>query len=292
LNQSLNAQISSSAPQNQQLTCYLSSHQVGAGQYLDVQGTNTLSVTNPLGELVCCLDESGTNDQSPIITTGGYVATAAAWAGFERRAGDVFCAYGLQYLHGVEFQNRKPPYNTWSPIKQRTFLIELFDIVRDTVEFGVTFSVRKSAYGQAKKDHGLAINESGYGFAFRSAVDLILRDEIVQEAIAKLGVKLSFVVESGCPNEGDVRRIFNQHKQHTDLAGIMGTLKVANKKAAIALQVSDFLAHQTRRYVDVCEAHGGAYQPMPDALSIMTNKIVYRDAVATGFYPTRPTIAA
>src|SRR5258706_18433 len=159
-------------------------------------------LTGPLGDLVCCLDESGAHYQSPIVTTGGYIATASAWAEFERRASAIFSAYGVRYLHGVEFQNRKSPYRTWSPIKQRTFLTELFDAVRDAVEFGVTFSVRKSAYTQAKKEHGLAVNESGYGYAFRGALDLILRDEIVRDANAKLGVKLSFVLESGGPNEG------------------------------------------------------------------------------------------
>jgi hypothetical protein len=249
-------------------------------------------LTGPLGHLVCCLDESGTHDQSPIVTTGGYIATASAWAKFESRASAIFSAYGVRYLHGVEFQNRKSPYRTWSPIKQRTFLTELFDAVRDAVEFGVTFSVRKSAYTQAKKEHGLAVNESGYGYAFRGALDLILRDEIVRDANAKLGVKLSFVLESGGPNEGDVRRIFNEHKENPALARMMGDLKVADKKSAIALQVSDFLAYQARRYVDACEAAGGAYPPMSETLSIMTDKIVYRDAVATGFHPTKPTIAA
>jgi len=31
---------------------------------------------------------------------------------------------------------------------------------------------------------------------------------------------------------------------------------------------------------------GVAYPPMSETLSIMTDKIVYRDAVATGFHPT------
>src|SRR5260370_3389677 len=134
-----------------------------------------------------------------MVTTGGYIAAAPAWAKFESRASAIYNAYGVQYLHGVEFQNRKLPYKTWSAIKQRTFIIELFDAVRDTVEFGVTFSVRKSAYAQAKKDHGLATNESGYSFPFRAALDFILRDEIVRDATARLGVKLSFVLESVGP---------------------------------------------------------------------------------------------
>src|SRR5258706_3820790 len=47
-------------------------------------------LTGPLGDLVCCLDESGTHDQSPIVTTGGYIATASAWAKFESRASAIF----------------------------------------------------------------------------------------------------------------------------------------------------------------------------------------------------------
>src|SRR5258708_38205315 len=86
----------------------------------------------------------------------------------------IFNAYGVDYLHGVEFHHRKAPFNMWSPIKQRTFVIELFDIVRRTVEFGVSFSVRKDAYLHAKTTHARNRNESAYGYAFRGALDHIL----------------------------------------------------------------------------------------------------------------------
>jgi hypothetical protein len=110
--------------------------------------------------LVSYLDESGTNEQSPIITIAGYIALVSAWARFEASTRSIFDAYGVRYLHGVDFQNRKPRFNTWSRIKQRTFVIELFDAVRRTVEFGVTFSVRKDAYLQAKRIHARNRNES------------------------------------------------------------------------------------------------------------------------------------
>ena len=172
--------------------------------------------------LVCNLDESGTNKQSPIVTIGGYIAVASAWSDFEVTARSIFNAYGLGYLHGVEFQNRKPPFNTWSPIKQRTFVTELFDVVRRTVEFGVTFSVRKDAYLQAKQVHGRNRNESAYGFAFRGALEHILHDEVVRLAISDYQARLSFVVESGCANQDDLRRIFEIHKAHPSLTSFMG----------------------------------------------------------------------
>ena len=241
--------------------------------------------------LVCNLDESGTNKQSPIVTIGGYIAVASAWSDFEVTARSIFNAYGLGYLHGVEFQNRKPPFNTWSPIKQRTFVTELFDVVRRTVEFGVTFSVRKDAYLQAKQVHGRHRNESAYGFAFRGALEHILHDEVVRLAISDYQARLSFVVESGCANQDDLRRIFEIHKAHPSLTSFMGGLDFADKKSTIALQIADFLAYQSRRYVAACEERGG-YAPMPDVFAIMTDRIPYRDAVATGFHPTRPADAA
>jgi len=64
---------------------------------------------------VCNLDESGTNKQSPIVTIGGYIAVASAWSSFEMTARSIFNAYGVGYLHGVEFQNRKLPFNIWVP---------------------------------------------------------------------------------------------------------------------------------------------------------------------------------
>ena len=66
---------------------------------------------------VCNLDESGTNKESPVVTIGGYIALASAWSDFELKARSIFDAYGVHHLHGVEFQHRKPPFNTWSPIR-------------------------------------------------------------------------------------------------------------------------------------------------------------------------------
>jgi hypothetical protein len=239
--------------------------------------------------LVSYLDESGTNEQSPIVTIGGYIALVSAWPNFEASTRSIFDAYGVRHLHGVEFQNRKPPFKTWSPIKQRTFVIELFDAVRRTVELGVTFSVRKDAYLQAKRTHARNRSESAYGYAFRCALDQILRDEVIRRVIADHRATLSFVVESGCANQNDLRRIFEEHKAHRSLAGIIGKLDFADKKSTIALQTADFLAYQSRRYVADCEALGGKHTPMPDVLKIMTDGIVYCDAVATGFYPAKPS---
>jgi len=171
-------------------------------------------------------------------------------------------------------------------------VIELFDVVRRTVEFGVTFSVRKDAYLQAKQVHGRNRNESAYGFAFRGALEHILHDEVVRLAIAEHQARLSFVVETGCANQDDLRRIFEIHKAQPSLAPIMGGLDFADKKSTIALQIADFLAYQSRRYVAACEERGGKYAPMPDILAIMTDRIPYRDAVATGFHPTKPADAA
>ena len=64
---------------------------------------------------------------------------------------------------------------------------------------------------------------------------------------------------------------------------------IATGSASVELEVSvaDFLAYQSRRYVAECEALG-RHAPMPDVLEIMTDRIVYCDAVATGFYPAKP----
>jgi hypothetical protein len=114
----------------------------------------------------------------------------------------------------------------------------------------------------------------------------------IRPAVTEHGATLSFVVENGCANGEDIRPIFNVHKAHPSLARVMGRLDFAEKKSTIALQTADFLAYQSRRYVAECEARRGDYAPMPDTLMIMTDRIFYRDAVATGFNPTKPATAA
>jgi len=127
-------------------------------------------LTGPLGDLVCCLDESGAHDQSPIVTTGRLHCDLRRH-GPSSRVGRVPFFFGVRCAvparRGI-FKNRKSPYRTlesdqaadvFSPSCLTRFVMQL--------SFGVTFSVRKSAYTQAKKEHGLAVNESGYGYAFR-----------------------------------------------------------------------------------------------------------------------------
>jgi len=80
---------------------------------------------------------------------------------------------------------------------------------------------------------------------------------------------LSFVIESGNKNNEDVVRVFNGLKtQIPELR--LRSLSITSKSSSVALQMSDFLAFYSRRYVTKYE-EACRMLPEPTLLSIAPN---------------------
>ena len=57
--------------------------------------------------LVAYLDDSGTDDSSPITTIAGYVARDDAWTAFETDVAPILAGYGVQALHAKDFHDTR-----------------------------------------------------------------------------------------------------------------------------------------------------------------------------------------
>jgi hypothetical protein len=68
------------------------------------------------------LDDSGTDDRSPVITMAGYVAHSHHWAIFDKRAKKLYPCYGITKLHSSDFHGTKGEFAGWTGDKKMEFV--------------------------------------------------------------------------------------------------------------------------------------------------------------------------
>ena len=196
--------------------------------------------------LVCYLDDSG-NKTDPIITIAGYLSLADEWKLFEQKARAYLSDKNVSHLHTVDFHHAKREFEDWSWERRTDFICGLYDILAPHCGLSVEFTVLKSVYVARHTEHGRPLVNSSFGFCFLGIIDRLAKDEGVSVLLAQSDMSLSFVVESGHRNNGDIERIFKRHK--ADPKGqIFNTLEFADKKSNIALQMADFVAYYSRRF--------------------------------------------
>jgi hypothetical protein len=120
--------------------------------------------------LVCKLDASGTDRGNKIVTMGGYVALLLPWHKFEIEARKVCEREGVSVIHAKEFYDTDGDFAGWSRGKKESFVREIHAISLGKLELGVTFSIPKSEFYNAKRQHHVAHSESPFGFCLRSII--------------------------------------------------------------------------------------------------------------------------
>jgi hypothetical protein len=234
--------------------------------------------------LVCKLDASGTDAENPIITMGGYVGLLTGWLDFEVQARAIFDRYEVNVLHAKEFYDTDDDFEGWTKLKKQTFVRELQDCIRGRLKLGISTSVVKAEHSRMKKDRNIGHNESAFGFCLRHTIARLVSDPVMEEAF-KTGLDLTVVHESGDDNAGDAQRVFNQIKaispEHNRRLRSFG---FADKASTIGLQIGDFLAVTSRKYVGKYSETTG-YPEQPAILSILRDRIYLIGDVVTGWKP-------
>jgi hypothetical protein len=198
--------------------------------------------------MVCYLDDSGTDKQSPVLTMAGYVGLQLHWAAFELSAAKIFTAYSVTSLHAVDFNATKNQFEGWPRARKEAFIARLLWELKKAAPFGVMASITKTAYAKAKR-LGEHAQQSAYGHCFGKVLDAIMWSKHMKFAASR-GATLSFAVERGNRNDRDVQRVFNKAKWDPRNLGVEKVLKsveFVDKKSSIALQMADFLAFTGRR---------------------------------------------
>ena len=229
--------------------------------------------------LVCYLDDSGNNDD-PITTLAGYISPAQDWLHFEVEAREFFDGIGLPYLHTVDLHMRRGEFKGWSREQTVEFANHFYRILDKHAYAGFEFSVLKSTYEARKSVYNVEHQSSPIGFCLHGIVDRLVKDEGIKDVLALPDVNLSFVVESGNKNQGDIRRRFNRIQKQDPERFV--SICFAPKKERIALQAADFLAYFCRRLRTRDPAHK-RYKDEMEFFEFAKGGMIHRPFLATDF---------
>jgi hypothetical protein len=231
--------------------------------------------------LTCYLDDSGSNKQSPVMVIAGYMATLTSWKDAERGIRPIFDRHGVKVLHGKKFHDRDAEFSGWSPTQKLEFVGEVYGEFRQHSPLGLSHAILKSIYQQRKTESGLNRNTSAFGHAFVMTFNSLVKHPGVKEHLVAHRSGLSFILETGNANNQDVLRAFGNLKKKYKLDWL-ASLSFADKQSSIAIQLSDFLAFHTRRYIDEREVVGPSH-PHSDILKLMMDGIPNIGRMATDF---------
>ena len=234
--------------------------------------------------LVCKLDASGTDRENKIITMAGYVGLLLPWFEFEIKAREVLDREGVDVLHPKEFYDTKEAFSGWPRSKKEAFVREIHEVSLGRLELGISFSILKTEFYAARREHKVAHSESPFGFCFRSIIHALMTDAVLARVLDK-GENLTVVLESGDKNAADAERIFRWAKeQNPTIDRVLYSFGFADKRSSVGLQWADFLAVTTRRYADAYQRLG-TYPEEPAIISILRDRLYMIDHVAAAFVP-------
>jgi hypothetical protein len=200
-----------------------------------------------IGMFACYLDDSDSK-LSSVTTMAGYLARVSAWREFEKEVEPVFNNYGVEILHTKELHDTKGCFENWTRIKKETFIGEIYAIANKYVSLAISVSARKNSVQRMRKESRKNSGVSAYGVCFNSIVFSVVRHKSLRDEIKRDGV--SFIVESGHVNNGELERFFHKQKKHPLYTDVIRSLKFVGKEDSRAIQIADFFAFHSRR----CEA--------------------------------------
>jgi hypothetical protein len=196
------------------------------------------------------LDESGANDDSPIMLMGGFLASAEQWERFDSEWRSLLSSSGIQYCHGTELVHGTKEFRGWSYQRRLAFQEQANRIIPEYIELGVTAIIRKDDYNsiyKAAPNPKKLRKDSKYAVLFRGCLWAVLAAVTDNLEIAKQS-QVNFVLEAGAKNSGDAIRLFELGKENliAEWSSLLGTLTLGTKESP-GLQAADLLVYASNR---------------------------------------------
>lgn len=199
--------------------------------------------------LTCYLDDSGTHDDSPIVTIAGYVMDDAGWSAFETDAAVICERRGLasRPLHAVDMQQGNPPYEDWSVLNKHAFVAQLCLAMKPHAPLGLSLSVTREFYDRRAQEAGRSSVYTPYAWAFQVILNWILTSVLVGKKAREEGVR--FVVEQGSKNNAGITRAYEYVAETyaDELGSTLRGLSFVPKNHSRAIQMADLIAYYSYR---------------------------------------------
>jgi len=199
--------------------------------------------------LTCYLDDSGTHDESPLVTIAGYIMDDEGWAAFERDA-ELICAnrgFAGRPLHAVDMQQNNPPYEDWSILNKQAFIAQLCLALKPHGPLGSSISVTRKFYERRAREAGRSSVYSPYAWAFQVILNWILTSVQIGKKVREEGVR--FVVEQGSKNNDGIAHAYEYvaRTYAEELGSTLRGLEFVPKGHSRAIQMADLLAYYSYR---------------------------------------------
>jgi hypothetical protein len=200
------------------------------------------------------IDESGTHG-SPVTILGGWVGRLGQWAIFDPKWSKLLKRHELAFFHSHELRQSKGAFKGWSIAQKQDFMAAAARIALRSLEFGFTIILSEEDYRQryvADERPKEVQLDSRYGLCFRYCLGLI--PSLAMQAFNRRNLDISFILESGHPNFGDVIRIFNKVKEsqvahEMEIVQTLNGVTEGDKVDFPGLQIADVVAYNSFQHV-------------------------------------------
>jgi hypothetical protein len=193
-------------------------------------------------------DEAGTHGGSPITVVGGFVATVAQWATYERELLELNDQFGVSVFHAKDLRNRKGDFKGWLTAKKSEYNYRFLRLADDCLSGGFAAIVRKIDYEQVYRALQFPLRvrpDTAYGLCVR----ICLAKALLFMKDRKSDWPLSIVMEGGNPNLGDAARVFSEVKDglRPMFQDLLGYISFGTKRGCPPLAAADALSYAVFR---------------------------------------------
>ena len=193
------------------------------------------------------MDESGTHKGAPCVAVASAMANVRQWGEFQKGLDSLKRKFSFTVLHMKDLKAGNGEFRGLTSEKSYSLITSLTKLAADTLMYSADFVIEESAYQEFKRDLPRKIRvDSRYGLGFRICLSGQLEELYRRFSHHKKfnGTRLRFVMESGCSNAGDAKRIYDEVKRKLKSAApLLASLTFSSKSEADPLMFADFLAH-------------------------------------------------
>lgn len=229
-------------------------------------------------------DESGTHEQSKVITLAGFIATAKRWEVFERKWKDALRRANLSAFHMTDFENRQREFSQLDNEARLRLIVKLASIIKDQILYGVGVSMIMADYQEVilpLLTTGDDPKKEPYRFCFQTCLELIL--QLVE--IPKTE-RLAIVLDENRPMHGFIGEAFIEMKRERQWEHLFGSLTFSSRLETTPLQAADVLAYECYKYV----AHQVVEEPIRPMRKLLESLISSR-RLLLGYYDRKALLA-
>ena len=217
------------------------------------------------------VDESGSHDDSEILSLAGYVFLKPGAERFTRKLSKVLARWHLPYFHMVDCAHRAPPFDHLTREECIQVEKQVIDLVRGNSEYGFAVGLNKGAY-KDRLTHNLAGSLGGeYSFCVRECFVMVRR--WIERT--NFDGKVAYFCEAGHSHEKEAHAVISDMLSSPDIKARYRYFShtFGSKADFLPLQGADLLAWQFHSHLK----RDRALPPRKDFVALLREQDTFMD---------------